>query len=176
MNKQLDVSKLKESMNYPKNRREETDEWRNFDQANCYQFALTIVLDIFDRLLPGQISGHEIDVSTPYTDEDLKGFVKEDLEVLGYEMVSCEKNVKLEDGEWEIAILNCSKLTDPNFHFLRKIAGKDRDWMQKYVGEQKPTTFDCMGQRVTDPAIARYYYKYHLVGYFRIRKKMEAGG
>lgn len=175
--KKFDMEKVRKGLSYPKNEYDEINEWRYNEEANCYQFALRANFTYFERLLPGEIAGHEIDTDYAYTDQELIRFVEEDLAVLGFEMEECMLECTLEKDEWEIAIFN----TMPNslyadFHFMRRLSSS-RYWLQKFVGEQHPTPTDVNNQIISDPARAKHYNpRYKFVGYYRIRKKNENEG
>ena len=70
-------------------------------------------------------------------------------------------------NKWKIAILNCN-VDDPNydFHFLRQSA--DGQWFQRSPGDQHASNHDARNQIISNPEEAKYFYKYHLLGYYVI--------
>ena len=143
------------------------NDWCYLEMANCYQFAIGLREDLWDRkLMPGDLSGHEKPDGYRYSDDELIQLVKEDLYSIGYEVQEYRDNSIIGQGEWMICILNCSqKEREYDFHFLVKFSNEGC-WFQKFAEEQ-------FAESVSSPESGNYHYNYRVVGYYKIKKIEE---
>lgn len=163
----IDYEKIRSSVEVPSiDPKEEEKRWCYYDQANCYLYAISLLYDT-PRLDPGEIAG--IERKETYSDEELVERVKLDMEVMGLKIRESTLGEYIEDWQysWKIAIMNCDT-ENPNYdyHFLRET--RDMTWFQKHPDEQHATQYDERYRLISDPAEAKYYYNYHLVGYYVI--------
>lgn len=102
-----------------------------------------------------------------YTDEELLFRIESDMEAEGIAIRKSSRDEILDNPlEWKIAVMNCD--TDDkyyDFHFLRQNP-RNGKWYQKQPDEQHATCQDRFYRVITDPADARFFYNYHLVGYY----------
>lgn len=173
------IEELRNSIEYPRNQFEEINQWRFYEEANCYQFAIMtrFYLPLLKRLMPGEIAGYEIQDDAKYTDEGLLFFVKEDLKALGLTAEFCDVGAELLEGQWKIAIMNCSidsRKGEYDFHFLRQTTATYHGyWLHKLPDEQHPDMRDSRERIITNPADGTnsFGYKYHYVKTLKISKK-----
>lgn len=153
---------------------EDMRRWVYYDQANCYQYMMNIEWDFPELLQPGEIYG-ECPIDFIYEDDELVELVKKDLEILCYEMHISNLEEPVVKNGWKFAILNCITSQADNhrydFHFLRQ--NENGNWYHKYADEQHPDCMDIWNNRITNPEKAKYYYQYHLVGYYMAIPKQK---
>lgn len=166
----IDPNKARKSIALPsKDDRVENSRWTYYNQANCYNYAISLLLDI-SQLDPGDIAG--LARKKMYTDAELVERVYADMHVLGLEIrPSTLEEYLMDENSWKIAVMNCdTKVYERyDYHFLREnIPGI---WSHKLSDSQHSTEYDSRHQLMTDPVKAKFHYNYHLVGYFVLTKK-----
>lgn len=150
----------------PERENDEFSQYLDIPNANCYQFALRLKIPVTERLLPGFTCGKTQEY---YSDEELIKSVFLDLKALGLSFRECTNETHIENpSSWKIAVMNCDLGPRYDFHFLRQSRVNGSHWIHKYPNSQLPDIVDITGRIITDPATAKYPFRYHLVKYLMV--------
>lgn len=117
------------------------EDWKNFNGANCYPYALGIKTN--DSFLVGDLIGKRI--TSKNSISDLLYVLRVEIEELGFEMEECCTDDIVPDGSFKI-YMECNKLGE--YHFLRE--DEDGLWSHK-AADFPPNRRDTAGFLIKDP-------------------------
>lgn len=159
-------------------------DWKYVFETNCYAYALGLDIPVnflgkYDDSIhydPGFFGGNII--SSSFTEEELNSSILSDMDALGLCCCDAPYDVKLEEGEWKIAIYG-AVTSKPgyykDFHFIKNTG--HFFWMHKQGFGEAPTNFDSDGHVILDPTkcniseiINGSPFKYEYIKTYKIRK------
>lgn len=162
---------------------------------NCYAFAMKLPINPMTELpyqirpMPGEFShGPDSNVSERIREildfgspqEQKRYFtemMQDDAKALGMNLKEVDRDYKLKEGEWMIALAVTDNVIDNpqsmcDFHFYRK--GEEGVWYHKPGTNQVENT-DAEGNLIFDPGQCSRGYYNHFLGYYAVSREENGG-